>query len=142
MIEYVDVLPTFVEAAGGKVDDDVDGKSILPVLFGKTNKHKNEVYGLMTTRGIKYGSDCYPIRSIRTKEYKFIWNLNYTEQYNNVMIEKSPLIASWKETIKKGDPDDIEKLHRYSIVRNWSSMPLKKIKLNGIIWQMIRNTVK
>ena len=57
LIEYIDVLPTFVEAAGGIVDNEVDGKSILPVLFGEKTTHKSEVFGIMTTNGIIKGSD-------------------------------------------------------------------------------------
>ena len=35
VVELRDVLPTFVEAAGGKVPEDIDGKSILPLLQQK-----------------------------------------------------------------------------------------------------------
>ena len=63
MVEYVDVLPTFVEAAGGKPAEILDGKSMMGVLTGKTNKHKEYVYGIQTTRGIYNGPRDYPIRS-------------------------------------------------------------------------------
>jgi N-sulfoglucosamine sulfohydrolase len=41
MVEYVDVAPTFVSAAGGTPDAVLDGKSFLPVLTGKTDRHKD-----------------------------------------------------------------------------------------------------
>lgn len=36
MIEYVDVAPTFIEIAGLKVPETIEGKSFLPVLEGKS----------------------------------------------------------------------------------------------------------
>ena len=38
MIEYLDVLPTYIEAAGGKAPDVLDGKSLLDVLTGKATE--------------------------------------------------------------------------------------------------------
>ena len=54
IVEYTDVTPTFVDAAGG-TPAVLDGKSFLPVLRGDTQEHKDYTYGLMTTRGIIRG---------------------------------------------------------------------------------------
>ena len=59
LVEYVDVLPTFVEAAGGTPAPVLDGKSFVPVLTGAADQHKAFAYGIMTTRGIINGSDAY-----------------------------------------------------------------------------------
>ena len=75
MVSFVDVLPTFVEAAGGKSPKNIDGRSFLPVLFGQENKHNDVVFGAHTTRGIISGKS-YPIRSVRTRTHKYIRNLN------------------------------------------------------------------
>ncbi len=78
MVQYVDVVPTLIEAAGGEaagVDTGCpdakgkrgfDGRSFLGVLLGKKRAHRNLVYGAHTTRGIIAGSDCYPVRSVRS----------------------------------------------------------------------------
>jgi uncharacterized sulfatase len=70
MTQYVDVVPTLIEAGGGKPeqietgrpdahdDKGLDGKSFLGVLLGKTNEHRDYVYGVHTTRGIIRGSAC------------------------------------------------------------------------------------
>jgi N-sulfoglucosamine sulfohydrolase len=113
MIEYVDVLPTFVEAAGGKVEDEVDGKSLLPVLFGEKNTHKKEVYGIMTTLGINNGSKCFPIRSIRTNDYKLILNLSHEEKFQNIIMRES-IWHSWLDKAKTGDQDAQDKIDRYN----------------------------
>ncbi len=113
MIEYVDVLPTFVEAAGGKVKADVDGKSMLPVLLGDKTMHKKEVYGIMTTNGINKGSKCFPIRSIRTDDYKLILNLNPQEKFLNT-IQNQKIFLSWVEKANSGDKDAQDKINRYN----------------------------
>ena len=43
LIEYSDVVPTFVEIAGGKPDPIWDGKSLVPLFRGKTDYHKDYV---------------------------------------------------------------------------------------------------
>ena len=75
MISFVDVLPTFIEIAGGKPPKGIDGRSFLPVLLGEKNKHHDVVFGTHTTRGIISGR-AYPIRSLRTRTHKYIRNLN------------------------------------------------------------------
>lgn len=84
-VEYVDVLPTFVQAAGGQPASVLDGRSFLPVLSGETDQHKEYTYGIMTTRGIINGSDAYPIRSIRSSRYRLILNLNYESKFTNAI---------------------------------------------------------
>jgi len=90
----------------------LDGKSILPVLFGKTDHHKDHVYALHTTRGIINGSDHFGIRSIRSKQYKYIRNLTPDVEFTNAET-KSPRFDEWKE-IAKEDKDAADKVHRYS----------------------------
>jgi N-sulfoglucosamine sulfohydrolase len=112
MIEYVDVVPTFVDAAGGKPAPVLEGKSYLKVLLGKTDKHKEYVYGLHTTRGINSGSEHFGIRQIRSRQFKYIVNLTPEAKFKNTIVAKSAIYASWKQ---KGqtDPDAAEKVRRY-----------------------------
>jgi N-sulfoglucosamine sulfohydrolase len=93
MIEYLDLLPTFVEAAGGTPDPSLQGKSLLPVFEGKQT-HKDYVYGIMTTRGINDGSPHYGIRSVRSEKFKYIWNLTPEAKFTNACTT-SPEFKSW-----------------------------------------------
>lgn len=108
MIEYVDVAPTFIEIAGLKVPKAIEGKSFLPVLQGKKNKHKDFVYGLQTTRGIVKGSDHYGIRTIRSKMYRYILNLTPEEKFENIVTNSfesgGKFYQSW---IEKANTDSI-----------------------------------
>jgi N-sulfoglucosamine sulfohydrolase len=96
MAEYVDVLPTLMEAAGQPPPRDFDGRSFLPVLLGRAGAHKAHVFGVHTTRGIIQGSDCYPVRSVRSERYKYIRNLQPDPPFRNIITEqKDGLIRSW-----------------------------------------------
>lgn len=102
MVEYVDVTPTFVEAAGASPDQVLEGKSMLPVLTGQTDKHKEFSYGVMTTRGIINGSDEYAIRTVRDKQYRLVWNLNHETKFTNACTQ-AKYFQSMVELAKSGD---------------------------------------
>jgi len=112
MIEYSDVLPTFIEAGGGKPAPILDGKSLLPVLLGKKKEHKKYVFGEMTTRGIINGSEHFGIRSIRSRQFKYVWNFTPEVQFKNVCMQ-SKTFRSWQAKAKSDDPDAAEKVRRY-----------------------------
>ena len=96
MVQYVDVVPSLVEAAGGKVPEGLDGKSFLRVLEGKADSHNEYVFGVHTTAGIIAGKP-YPIRSIRSKTHKYILNLMPEASFNNVVtrMSKDGVWNSW-----------------------------------------------
>jgi len=111
IVEYVDVLPTFLEAAGAPVPEVLDGKSFLGVLTGKATEHKDCAFGLQTTRGINSGSHHYGIRSVRTKRFKYLWNLTPEETFTNLCV-KSTIFRSWQAKAQ-ADPAAAEKVRRY-----------------------------
>jgi len=112
MVEYVDIVPTFVEAAGGTPAPELDGKSILPVLRGKTDRHKDFVYGIQTSRGTINCPEHYGIRSVRSERYKLIVNLSPEVKFTNACT-KSPEFLSWVVKAEEGDADAAEKVRRY-----------------------------
>jgi len=114
MVQYVDVTPTLVEAAGGKPFGGLDGSSFLAVLSGQKEEHRRFVYGVHTTRGIISGSECYPIRSIRDARFKYIINLNSKSEFRNIVTEKNNggYWNSWVEKAKT-DADAAKKVEKY-----------------------------
>lgn len=100
MVEYVDVVPTLIEIAGGKAPKNLDGRSFLPVLTGKKDTHKQYVYGIQTTRGINSGSEYYGIRTVRSTSFRYIINLTPDAKFQNNMTDdelKSVVFNSWKQ---------------------------------------------
>lgn len=96
MVHYVDVVPTLVDAAGGELRG-VDGRSFLPVLFGRSEEHREYVFGIHTTRGVIHGTD-FPIRSARSRRYKLILNLASANGFRNLISRppRNDLLASWE----------------------------------------------
>jgi len=99
MTQYVDLLPTLLEAAGLPVPPDLDGKSFLKVLEGKARKHHDHVFGVQTTKGIINGGEGYPIRSVRDARYKYIRNLTPEKAFSNVLTDpkRDTIIEDWSK---------------------------------------------
>lgn len=113
MVEYVDVTPTFVAAAGGPAPEGIDGRSFLPVLFGETQTHKPHVFGMQTTRGIYHGPHHYAIRSVRDEKFQLILNLDPAAKFQTTIDEKK-WFRGWETLAKAGDKKAAETLARYS----------------------------
>lgn len=94
IVQYEDILPTFIHVAGGKVPDVIDGKSLVNVLRGKANTHRKYAYHVH--HNIPEGP-AYPIRSISDGKYRLIWNLTPEKTYVEKHIEKAEWYLSWKE---------------------------------------------
>lgn len=126
LTQYVDVVPTFLEATGASPDEyntgiedangnkGFDGSSFLNVLLGNKTEHHEYVFGLQTTRGIYSGSECYPVRSVRSKQYKYILNLNSSSSFLNTVIGNSNGIYQHWLAITENDPEMRNYVMRYT----------------------------
>lgn len=107
LVEYCDVAPTFLEAAGVPVPETMDGKSFLPVLLGQGVEHKKYTFGIHTTRGIINGSENFGIRSCGTKTHRYIRNLHHDVEFTNAVTrvggDKADFWSSWKARAATGD---------------------------------------
>lgn len=117
LVEYVDVTPTFLDAAGIETPDTMDGRSFLPVLTGERAEHKQYTFGLQTTRGIGQGSENFGVRSAGTKTHRYIRNLNPTETFKNFVTrpggDKADFWMSWIEKAKAGDAHALAMTEKY-----------------------------
>jgi uncharacterized sulfatase len=73
MVSWIDLLPTLVEAAGGRAPQEIDGQSFLPVLTGQRDEHRSRIYATHSGDG---RWNIYPIRSVRGERWKYIRNLH------------------------------------------------------------------
>ena len=112
LVEYVDLVPTFLEAAGVAVPAIIDGRSFLPVLTGRSTTHKMHVYGLQTTRGINNGSDYFGIRSVRDTRYRYIRNLTPEVAFANAATN-DPTFKTWQKMAANGDALAQRLVHDY-----------------------------
>jgi uncharacterized sulfatase len=135
MVEYRDMTPTFVDAAGGKPAPILDGRSFLSVLQGQTDHHKDYVYGLMTTRGIINGNDCFPIRTVRDKDFRLIWNPSHETKFTNACTQHVTF-QSMLAAASAGDERAKRVTQRYQMRPEWelydvSRDPLEQNNLYG-----------
>ncbi len=114
MVQYVDVLPTLLAAAGedptkidaGCPDADghrgFDGRSFLEVLLGQTDHHRDYVFAQHTARGIINGPEAYGTRAVRDTRWKLIVNLEPQAEFRNA-ISNGALLQSWRKKGQEGD---------------------------------------
>lgn len=96
IVEYVDIVPTFLDIAGVKPVSALDGKSFLPVLEQKKKEHKLYTFSMQTSRGIYSGGSYYGIRSVADKRYRYILNLT-PEVTFSCYTTKRPFFKKWQE---------------------------------------------
>ena len=73
MVQWIDLLPTLITAAGGDAPAGIDGKSFLGVLRGTSTTHRDEIF---TTHNNDERMNVFPMRSLRTRDFKYILNLH------------------------------------------------------------------
>ena len=115
LVEFTDILPTQLEAVGVEPADPLDGKSFMPVLRGKTDKHKQYTFAIHTTTGIKNAEVPFGIRSVRDGRWSYIRNLHPENPFQNVMNNnpKAEYFPSWRQRAAEGDADAVAKVARY-----------------------------
>lgn len=112
IIQYEDIVPTFVELAGGKPIEGLDGRSFLPVLLGQKETHRD--YAFSIHNNVPEGRP-YPIRTIRNTQYKLILNLAPEQEYHEkhmMDLDREGYWHSWLEAAKT-DPQAAKMLQRF-----------------------------
>ncbi len=72
LVQYADVLPTLLSAAGATALNQFDGHSFLQVLVGEASSHRDYVYFMH--QNVPAGPP-YPIRGIADSEWHYVRNL-------------------------------------------------------------------
>ena len=114
LIQYADLLPTLLEAAGGDPEPlGFDGSSFLPVLLGEKTDHRRYVYSMHNN--VPEGPP-YPIRAVRDGRFSYIRNLTpeatYIEKHVMGVDEHNPYWATWMFATA-ADPHAYAMVHRY-----------------------------
>ncbi len=91
MVSWIDLLPTCLEVTGakppatGRKPGEISGRSFLPVLQGEKQEHRDRIF---TTHSGDGDMNRYPIRSVRTREWKYIRNLD-PEAEHHTHVDKA-----------------------------------------------------
>ena len=70
-VSGIDFMPTVLDAVGAKSVDGLDGRSFVPLLSGKKQKGRDKVFTFITKTAAK---NEFPMRSVRTKNFSYIYN--------------------------------------------------------------------
>jgi uncharacterized sulfatase len=97
LLSYVDVVPTWIELAGGAPESlDLDGASFAEVLRNTTEHNHDVVFATHTTRGIYNGSEAFATRAATDGEWLYIRNLHSEETFQNMVTKRDNIFRSWK----------------------------------------------
>lgn len=77
LVSNIDYFPTLLEWIGAPVPENVQGRSLLPLLEGGAYQPRTEIFAEKT-----YHRDYDPIRCIRTEKYKYIINFELNTLYD------------------------------------------------------------
>lgn len=114
MLSWIDILPTCIEAAGGTPPERLSGRSLLGVLRGGKDEHRDKVFITHSGDG---DMNRYPMRAVRTREWKYVRNLDPDGQHHS-HIDKAAAgdgreyWDSWVERAKS-DPAAATVVRRY-----------------------------
>lgn len=116
LVSWIDLLPTCLEAAGGAPPKVVplSGRSFLAVLRGEKRIHRDKIFLTHSGDG---DMNRYPIRAVRTRQWKYIRNLDSAAEHHThidkgVAVDGRDYWSSWVEKAKT-DPTAAAFIRRY-----------------------------
>ena len=124
LMQYVDIVPTLIAAAGGDPASadagcpdalgrtGLDGMNGLAVIQGTADQLRDVVFAEHTTCGIIQGSEAYGSRSVFDGRWKLIVNLEPDLVFHNSIVG-GPILSSWREKGRQGDSFATEQAARY-----------------------------
>lgn len=112
LVSWVDILPTLVEVAGGAPGDGLDGSSLLPVMRGETDQHRERIF--VTHSGDGKMND-FATRCVREGQFKYIRNLESDRLFTSHVTEVPGDTKYWPSWVKKAETDEhaAQVVHRY-----------------------------
>jgi len=115
LVCWPDLLPTFIELAGGQVPAGLDGKSFAAILRSTATAHRDRVFA---THSGDNDFNVYPIRAVRTRDWKYIRNLHPEFQHHTHISRSSGPsgLVYWKTWIAaaKENPTAAAIVKRYA----------------------------
>ncbi len=122
MVSWPDMIPTFIELAGGTVPKDIDGKSYAAVLRGTATTHRDRIF---TAHSCDGDFNVYPIRSVQTSRWKYIRNLHPEFQHqSHITRSTGPSgIVFWNTWLTAAETDP----SAAAIVKRFSEHPEEEL---------------
>lgn len=122
LISLVDLLPTLIEAAGGRPLADIDGQSFMEVLRGEKSKFRELIFSSHSGDG---KMNAYPIRSVRTERWKYIRNLRPDAEHHSHIDLGKPVDGReyWDSWVQLARTDS----HAAKVVNRYLRRPAEEL---------------
>jgi N-sulfoglucosamine sulfohydrolase len=99
MVTLADITPTILDWVGVEPGVKLHGRSVLPVSDGSAEDGWDEV---MLSHVCHEVTMYYPMRTIRDRRYKLIWNIDHRSEYP--LPIDTLRRATWTEAVRRGEP--------------------------------------
>ena len=122
LLSFADFLPTFMELAGGKPPEGLDGRSFASVLRENRPSHRTSLFATHSGDG---DMNVYPMRAMRDPLYKYILNL-YPENKYTTHIDRTIALSGkefWDSWARKAETD----AGAAAIVRRYHQRPKEEL---------------
>ena len=139
LVELIDLFPTFMELTGCEIPGTVQGKSLLPLITGKTDIHKSVVYSEFPLPGKnETGGDFHATTMMFDGRYKMIDNGpdSFPELYdhNNDPGEFNNIAKNPSQTKRVSKMlEELRKWHQIDAVKNQQNMAGSRRNRNNSI---------
>ncbi len=98
LASVVDFAPTILEVVGIPIPESMQGESFATVLAGKSDRHRDAVYGSQTD---DFVPPSYPIRSARTERFAYLFNVHPDRRMGNNTLGG----LTWAAMVKAAESD-------------------------------------
>lgn len=112
MVAEVDLFPTFLDATGIKIDQELDGKSLMPLIKGKSQKGFDYHFGEID---YKIGGKATPMRSVDNKRFRYIFNPWHMSGYRYANSNEGEILKTVENDPEYKEYLDWAKMYRYRV---------------------------
>ena len=102
MVSGIDLMPTFLEAAGLPLPDHLQGRSLMGIFSGVMENGRDHVF---TEFHMNFARDYFPMRSVITSEYSYI--ANFWSDGTMVFQNESKGGLSFPAMVRAGESDPV-----------------------------------
>jgi len=112
MVAEVDLFATFLEATGIQIDEQLDGKSMMALIKGKSEKGWDYHFGEID---YKIGGKATPMRSVDDKRFRYIFNPWHITGHRYANSNEGEILKTLENDPEYKEYQDWVKMYRHRV---------------------------